>query len=243
MDKNKNILNNSLFLQIIFLSLGYLGLSIISILMSPLSHELIDFGIDPNLVDSIHLFFCYALLTLIMILIITNSSNFMDYLKRISKEKENIFEGIAIGAAVFACSTLYSLIITWIFGNIGSNDNQSSLEIAFKANPLLIFFCVVIFAPITEELTYRYGLFGLSSRKSKIIGYILTTLIFALIHFNFNSEDMFVELLSLPSYLIGAIWLTYAYERKNNILTSITAHSVYNLSQFILMCVSAFIIK
>lgn len=243
MDKENNFSNKPIILQIIFLVLGYLGLSILSLLISPLSSILTNYGIDSNLIDAIHLFVCYGNLTLIMIVILTNSSRFMIYLKKIIKDKKGIFEGIAIGAAIFACSTMYSLIVSWIFGNIGSNDNQSSLDVAFKASPLLIFFCVVIFAPITEELTYRYGLFGLLSRKSKKIGYILTTLIFALIHFNFTSTDMFTELISLPSYLIGALWLTYAYEKNDNILTSITAHSVYNLSQFILMCISAFVIQ
>lgn len=229
-------------LQIIYLFLGYLGLSVFSLIVDTIL-EPFKGNIASDSLDAIHLFITYLLGTLAMIIIGIFNNKFQKYIKNTIKLKEGVFEGIAFGALIFACSTMYSLIITWIFGNIGSNDNQSALDTAFSAQPLLMFFCVVIFAPITEELTYRYGLFGLLSRKIKIVGYIVTTIVFALIHFNFTSSDLLKEFLLLPSYLIGAILLTYAFGRKGNIITSIIAHSTYNFSQYILMCISTFILK
>lgn len=252
-ENKKELLKEVNFLlQIIYLVIGYLGISLVAILFSVILIIFIDLLPVANL-DAIHLSITYGSTVVLLIFIGTLFKPFIQYLLLCLKDKKGIVEGIIIAVCAFTASYLYSLCSQWIFGNIGSNDNQSSLQVTFEAMPILSFFPIVIFAPICEEFTYRYGLFGLVSRKSKQLAWIITILFFALIHFNFdqlftfiqtgNFAGLKVELINLPAYLIGAAFLTYAYSREENIVCSITAHSVYNLSQYILMVITTFIIK
>ena len=88
--------------------------------------------------------------------------------------------------------------------------------------------------PIVEEFTYRYGLFGYVKKHNKTLAYVATILIFALIHFEFTTDvDQLVnELLNLPSYLIGAIVLSIAYDKSDNLVVPIIAHIFNNLISF-----------
>ena len=56
----------------------------------------------------------------------------------------------------------------------------------------------------------------------------------SLIHFEFTTDvDQLVnELLNLPSYLIGAIVLSIAYDKSNNLVVPIIAHIFNNLISF-----------
>lgn len=238
-------------LQLLYFIIGYLGISIVAIIFS-LALSLFKDMVSIEVLDAIHLCITYGASVALLIFIGSLFSPFLKYLILCIKDKKGIIEGVIIAVCAFTASYIYSLSSQWIFGNYGSNDNQSSLQITFEAMPVLSFFSIVIFAPICEELTYRFGLFGLISRKSKKLAWIITILFFALIHFNFDHVLVFfqtgsfdglkVELINLPAYLIGAAFLTYAYYREENIVTSITAHAVYNLSQYILMVISTFFI-
>ena len=73
-------------------------------------------------------------------------------------------------------------------------------------------------------------------RYNKYLALILTTIVFALIHFRFNSENIVGELWSLPSYLIAGFILTFAYE-KGGLSSSLTAHVIYNIVSFVMTLV------
>ena len=63
------------------------------------------------------------------------------------------------------------------------------------------------------------------------VAYIVTPLIFALIHFDFfagSAEGYINELLNLPSYIIAGVTLTIIYD-KFGLSTSIVAHCGNNL--------------
>lgn len=248
MEERKKLLSEiKIGLHFIYMGIGYIGISFIAsiyelLLILITSH----ITIDVNALSAINLFLSYGTTVVLLIYLGYVFKPFIPYLKSLLKEKNEIIEGIIIAACAFAGSMGYGILSTMIFGELGSNSNQSGLDAAFMAKPIMCFFTIVIFAPICEEFTYRYGLFGVLARKSKTLAWVITIIIFALIHFDFttlgNWELLKIELVNLPSYLIGSTFLTYAFARKNNILTSIVAHSVYNLSQYVLMLVSLFLL-
>ncbi len=184
-------------------------------------------------IDGVMLFSYYFVAFVIFMILIVANKNALSYLKKAFKTNA-ILEGLVIALSMLGVTIIYGIISSILYPH-ESNNNQLSLESAFSVAPFLSFFSIVIFAPVCEELTYRAGLFGVIAKKSRIAAYIVTILVFALIHFDFTAKDIINELVNLPSYLIGAGFLCYAYDRKNNIFTSIFAHMFYNGIQFLLM--------
>ena len=134
--------------------------------------------------------------------------------------------GIAFGIGVILITIAYNLLIS-NFIDPGTNANEVAAESMIVAYPVLSIIVLGILGPVCEEITYRYGLFSLLDKKSKILAYILTPLVFAIIHFDFT-VDMKVELLSLPTYIIAGLSLSFAYDRFG-FNTAVIAHITNNL--------------
>ena len=141
-----------------------------------------------------------------------------------------LFALIAIGTG-FLLSLLISI---WYKGD--SNANQIDAESLVVVYPIPAFILFCFLGPICEELTYRVGLYSLLRRFNKYLALVLTTIVFALIHYRFNNEDVVSELWSIPSYLVAGFILTYAYE-KGGLPSSLTAHVIYNLVSFVITLV------
>lgn len=134
--------------------------------------------------------------------------------------------GLAFGAGLILVTIAYNLIISQ-FIDPGTNTNEVYAEQMIVSFPVLSIIVLGLLGPICEEITYRYGLFSLLDKKSKILAYILTPIIFALIHFDFTG-DMKIELLNLPTYIIAGIGLTFAYD-KFGFNTAVIAHVTNNM--------------
>ena len=138
-------------------------------------------------------------------------------------------------------------IATSIGLDLSVNTNQSILIILIQKQPIITGITVVLLGPLLEELTYRYGLFELISRKNKTLAFILTSLIFGFIHFDFEScfyanntfgfylEPFLIEILNIPSYILSGTVLCYAYYKEDNIATPFMAHVYNNALSFILI--------
>ncbi|MBP2622855.1 CPBP family intramembrane glutamic endopeptidase [Streptococcus oricebi] len=100
----------------------------------------------------------------------------------------------------------------------------------------IIFFVLTIgvFAPILEELTFR-GLpqtFFIKGKASKIIGAILTSLVFGILHTS--------KLIELPVYFLLGLLFYLSFQRRGNIKDSIAVHILNNLPAAILLAISLF---
>lgn len=241
-DKNNTMPDIATSLSIVFFLLGFLGLSIISTIISLLFGDAL-LSLGEGNANALLLFFTYLLLFVFALVLIFVNKPALIWIKSLLKDKSTFIEGANMAILTLCCSLTYGLIASFLFKGT-TNNNQSGLEASFVAQPFLTFFCIVIFAPVCEELAYRFGLFGSIAKKSNILAYIVTILVFAFLHFDFGArgDALINEFINLPSYLIGAFFLCYAYQRKGNILTSITAHSIYNGIQYVLMFIQAFII-
>lgn len=95
---------------------------------------------------------------------------------------------------------------------------------------ITIFAFAVIVAPITEELIFRAGIYRfLKSKGHPYMALALSSLLFAVVHFNLTSF--------LPLFLLGML-LARSYERTGNILTPIAFHAVFNLNTLILILIA-----
>ena len=164
--------------------------------------------------------------------------------KEIGKSFKN-WRTYAFGAAGFAAilgfEYLYSIILTLVCKAIGieagSNNNQNTIVALIQYAPVLCMLFFGVIGPFVEEFAYRVGLFGLGSRLGKPLGYILTVLVFALIHFDFGSAFNFgpdnfaqavLEWLNLPIYMFSGLAFTFLYD-KFGFGASCTAHTLNNV--------------
>ncbi len=152
-----------------------------------------------------------------------------------------VFLGFAFLGAAMAWQITWGVISQMIGKAIGitpsANANQSDIVLMTEAVPWAAVLIFVFVGPICEEITYRVGLFGFTSRLGKAIGYVLTAIVFGLIHFNFDSfatggADLANELLALPSYIGGGALLCLAYD-FGGFGASLIAHTGVNLVSII----------
>lgn len=179
--------------------------------------------------------FSISLITYIIVIVIFLII-YKDYLKYIIsfyKRYKNIIYGVLFSILMIVISLLYNYLISFIPG-INTNDNQELVINAIKDNYVLGFFTVVIFAPLAEELVYRVALFGTLNKINKILAYIVSILLFTVIHINFASSDITSEIIALFSYLISSSFLCFIYD-KYSIEGSYIAHMLNNLISYIML--------
>lgn len=148
---------------------------------------------------------------------------------------------------MYGLTFVYSIMLK-LLNLESSSTNQDLVNQTILANPALGFIFVVIAAPLFEEVIFRLGVFRsftTGSKKREIIGLIVTTILFAMIHMSATFETVFADinnpdwevfktdLLSLPSYLIGAFCLTFAYYKSKNFVTPIMMHMAWNFMAYI----------
>lgn len=162
--------------------------------------------------------------------------------------------GVAAVIANYVGSILNSIIVTSIFNGLGmklpegTGSNQSTINDMVRTNPTLVFFVICLIAPFCEEIAYRVGLFNFATRFGKIIGYFITIAFFASIHLNWEllfsrpstAEEIAkfqLEIISIPSYILGGLVLTLAYD-FGGFGASLSAHCIINLISFITILVT-----
>ena len=173
--------------------------------------------------------FILAVIGMLSIVLFTRRKMFLDTFKGLDKYLYGILVGIVVGALALV---IVNLIPLWYHGE--GNNNQSTVESLVNLHPIIGFFVLCFLGPISEELAYRVGLYSFLRRFNKYLALILTTIVFALVHLDFNSENLIGELWSLPAYLLAAFALTFIYEKKG-LPASLTAHVLYNLVSFLMV--------
>lgn len=154
---------------------------------------------------------------------------------------KNAFKHGFIGlCSIIVVTIMYNSIIMMAFNlDVERNSNQQLVVELIKSNIFLGFLSVVILAPIVEELTCRYCLFGGIYKKNKWVAYIVSGVFFGLMHFVSSvseygfSKDLLVELLYLPPYIFSGLMLCYVYDKSDNIGSSFIAHLLNNFISFL----------
>ncbi len=137
----------------------------------------------------------------------------------------------------FITMMIVGIILMLLDANIVDSENQQAIVGMFDdSNKLIIFATLVILAPIVEEIVFRYSLINVIEvlklgKIAKVLPYMLSALIFALIHdttiftdFNLTSFGIFIR------YFAPSLVLAIAYMiSKRNIVTVILIHLIINL--------------
>ena len=91
---------------------------------------------------------------------------------------------------------------------------------------------LVVLMPLVEEPLFRGLLFGATRRYSRVLGYVLSTLVFALycvwqFVYSYGTVD-FRYLLLFLQYVPMSLALTWCYDNGGSIWSPIALHMVLN---------------
>ena len=166
---------------------------------------------------------------------IVGSESFNSIVKKLLNWKTWVYGlifGIILTAFNFASTQLIELITNDI------SANESSVRSMLLDEPLFAGIYVILLAPFIEEFGYRLGAFGYAKKYGKVIAYVLSGLLFGLLHFTGSlSGDINIttELLSLVVYSLCGLILCFAYDTTNSLCVSTIAHMISNIVAVILL--------
>lgn len=219
--------------QVWFLCLGWLGFQIAATLIqifvgafaAGLNHISVQEALREQSVSMIVNATAYiGLLTALLLIAYT------DILKLVKsfKQWQSYLAGVICFASIIAFNIIYGNIVNLLKTPVTDNQNQQALETMDSLYPVASMVIFGFVGPICEELTYRVGFFSLLKRRSRVLAYILTIVLFAFIHFNYSTKYLVNELLNLPYYAFAAFAFSFTYERFG-FAGSVTAHIINNV--------------
>ena len=143
-------------------------------------------------------------------------------------------EKTALNKYIWLPALVWVLVI--VAENFLPNDpsfSQQSMEKLAQDQPLFTFFMAVVFAPLTEELTFR----GMLARyvfpqqdniKQTALFLLVSTIIFALVHFPTTPQQFLV-------YSALGLSMGLAYINKGGLAYSMGLHALNNLISFVMI--------
>ena len=132
-------------------------------------------------------------------------------------------------AAYYVTNLLLGLLIAHFFPDFG-NANDGSIATLAKKNYYLTAFCTVILVPVAEECMHRGAIFGGIYRKNRPLAYVISTILFALVHIDgfFGMVDGKILLINFLQYVPAGVFLAAAYDISGSIFAPIFIHMAVN---------------
>lgn len=223
--KNK-ILNILKSISMIFLVLFF----------SSIFFAILNINLD-TITDKEYIFYLtLSNITLIIIYILiyqkTLVKDFKNFTKNLITNLETSLKYWLIGFIIMIVS---NLVITFIL-NKGIAGNEQDVRNYIDAFPLFMLFNTVIYAPLTEELTFRKSIKDAISNKWLYI--IISGLVFGMLHIASYITTP-IDLVYLIPY--GALGISFAmlYYKTDNIFSTISMHAMHNLLAVIVYMLGA----
>lgn len=124
-------------------------------------------------------------------------------------------------------SQLLGRLILWLKPDFANANDQSVAAIASSYYiPTLI--CTVFLVPVTEECLHRGVIFGSLFKRNAIVAYAVSTVLFALVHINWQVGDPIIIALSILQYIPAGLCLAAAYQLSGSITAPILIHMAVN---------------
>lgn len=110
------------------------------------------------------------------------------------------------------------------------NVNDSSIIAMAGSDYWLIAIGTVLMAPLTEEILYRGLLFGGLYRRSRLLAYLLSTLVFSFVHVTgyIGMYPAAQLLLCALQYVPAGLCLAWTYDRTGTVLAPVLLHTIIN---------------
>ena len=186
--------------------------------------RLLDVSISATVQNMIYYYVLFAVTLIIFHKFIGRTSrNFADNL------------GVACRSILVGLIALYGLNelvyrLTRLAIDNRTNLNDTTISAQIQDAPRVTLLIIVFLAPFVEEVLFRGLVFGNLKSKSRVVAYLVSCLLFALIHvwqFAVVQQDITYFLL-MVQYLVPGAVLAWAYESSGTLWTSIGLHAVAN---------------
>ena len=189
-----------------------------------LAERLLGVALDENLE---HLIYYYLLFAVTVII-------FRRFLGRTSRHfADHLGEGCKTALvgliALWGLNELAFRLTRMITGN-QTNLNDTSISAQIQDAPRTTLLIVIFLAPFVEEVLFRGLVFGNLRDKSRVLAYLLSCMLFALLHvwqFAVVNRDVTYFLLMLQ-YLVPGLVLAWSFERSGTLWTPILLHAAAN---------------
>lgn len=128
--------------------------------------------------------------------------------------------------ALTYCSNIIGIILTTIIGLIkGGEVHNTIVDVVSGTNLWVIFFIMVICAPIIEELVFRKLIVDRTMRYGQGVAILISGLMFGLFHGNLNQF--------IYAFALG-LFFAFLYVKTGNVIISIAIHMIINFMGSIL---------
>lgn len=217
MEKKKKNIIRSVITILLFIFMRYAQL--IPVLIFKLDIEKLSLAQQYSL--SI---FAYALIDLIIFNMYKNDlkENFKKFKKNFWENSDTAMKCWFIGLGIMVVANLAIMIFT---PSKGANNEQQVDEI-IKGVPLLAFFITTVFAPFTEEMTFRKAFYDIF-KDNKIAFVLISGIMFGAMHVVFSITSAYDYLYIIPYSALG-IAFAYMDAKTDNIFPSIMIHTIHN---------------
>ena len=143
--------------------------------------------------------------------------------------------GVACRSVLVGLIALYGLnelvyrLTHLLIGN-RTNLNDTAISAQIQDAPRVTLLIIVFLAPFIEEVLFRGLVFGNLKSKSRVVAYLVSCVLFALLHvwqFAVVQQDLTYFLL-MVQYLVPGAVLAWAYESSGTLWASIGLHAAVN---------------
>jgi len=140
-------------------------------------------------------------------------------------------KAFGLGLAIrYGSAIPLTMIILILLPDFYTTPNTEVVHELAHNHFFLTAFLAIVLAPIAEELMFRGALYGGLRNKSKILAYIVSTLLFAILHvlsflFLIPTASLFLMMLL---YIPSGVALAWSYEKSGSIWTPIFLHAIMN---------------
>lgn len=143
-------------------------------------------------------------------------------------------QAVILGFVLYYASTYAIDLIVNLLGGTLTLYNNDTVAGLVDAGYYVMMFITIILAPIIEETLVRGLVFGSIHGVSRLMAYILSCIIFTLMHSwqYFGAYPLGSVLLSCLPYIPASIALAWVYEKSGTIWASITLHALINAISF-----------
>ena len=130
---------------------------------------------------------------------------------------------------LYGLNELVYRLTNLIFTN-PTNLNDATLSAQIDDAPHMTLLIVIFLAPFVEEVLFRGLVFGNLKSRSRTLAYVVSCLLFALLHvwqFAVVKQDVTYFLLMIQ-YLVPGLVLAWAYDHSGTLWASIGLHAAVN---------------
>ncbi|NLC97109.1 MAG: CPBP family intramembrane metalloprotease [Erysipelotrichaceae bacterium] len=182
-------------------------------------------------IDAIN-FIC-QLFSLIIVLIISKNIFKSDLINFKNKMPFIIFDAFRYYVIIYFFNIVFNILLSFIGS---SAENQQALEQLISNTPYSYIFMAIIVAPILEEFIFRGTIFRNIYKKNKYLAYIISTLLFGLLHVMSSIlSGNWINAISIISYLNIGYFFAKFYDKHKSIYASVLLHFINNTTAVILL--------